>query len=217
MSGTSTEQLYARANLLAILTIFYNVAEGCVSVWFGAADETLSLFGFGMDSFVEVISGIGIWHMVRRIRLDGGVRTDEFERQALRITGGSFYLLTTGLVLSAALSLYEGHKPDSTMWGVIVSLVSLSFMWLLIHHKTKIGSALNSSAILADAACSKACLYLSLALLVASLGYELTGIGSLDAIGTLAIAFFSFKEGRESFRKAKGLSCGCSKTCCGSS
>ena len=86
-------------------------------------------------------------------------------------------------------------------------------MWLLISKKMKIGRALSSPAILADAACSKACLYLSLVLMVASIGYELTGIGSLDAIGALVIAFLSWKEGREAFSKAKGLGCSCSCSC----
>jgi len=49
-----------RAIVLAYITIFYNLAEGIVSVYFGLEDETLSLFGFGLDSFVEVISGVGI-------------------------------------------------------------------------------------------------------------------------------------------------------------
>lgn len=213
MNRVSNERLYGMANLLAVFTILYNIVEGSVSVWFGASDETLSLFGFGVDSFVEVISGVGIWHMVRRIRVNDGETTDGFERQALRITGGAFYLLATGLVISAGISLYQGHKPASTLWGVIVSLVSISFMWLLIHYKVKVGSALKSSAILADAACSKACLYLSVVLLAASLGYELTGIGGFDAIGTLVIAFLAVKEGKEAFQKAKGLSCCCSKTC----
>jgi divalent metal cation (Fe/Co/Zn/Cd) transporter len=212
MNNDSRQKLYARANLLALFTIIYNIVEGCVSVWFGAADETLSLFGFGVDSFVEVISGIGIWHMVRRIRLNEGEATDEFERQALRITGGAFYLLAAGLVISAGLSLYQGHRPESTLWGIIVSLVSISFMWLLIHHKAKVGTALGSAAILADAACSRACLYLSMALLAASAGFELTGVGSLDAIGSLVIAWFAYREGREALQKAKGISCCCCKT-----
>ena len=213
VNHASQDRLYKIANLLAVITIGYNIVEGIVSVWFGAADETLSLFGFGVDSFVEVISGIGIWHMVRRIRSNEGVSRDEFERQALRITGWAFYLLTAGLVISAVLSLYEQHKPDSTLWGIIVSLISMSFMWFLIHYKTKTGKALNSSAILADAACSRACLYLSVVLLLASAGYELTGIGSFDAIGALLIAYFAFKEGREAFQKAQGLSCCCNGNC----
>lgn len=52
--------LYKQANALALITIFYNIVEGIISIYFGLDDETVALFGFGMDSFVEVISGIGI-------------------------------------------------------------------------------------------------------------------------------------------------------------
>ena len=211
--GSDTARLYDRAGLLALFTIVYNLVEGGFSVWFGAADETLSLFGFGVDSFVEVISGIGIWHMIRRIRSAGGETRDEFEQRALRITGWAFYLLASGLMVSAVLSLFQGHAPESTFWGIVVSLVSISFMWFLIQAKVKVGTALGSAAILADAACSRACLYLSVALLAASAGYALTGIGGIDAIGALVIAWFSFREGKEAHDKAKGLSCGCSGSC----
>ena len=211
--SSSQSKLYTRAHLLAILTIYYNLVEGIFSVWAGAADETLALFGFGVDSFIEVISAIGVWHMIRRVRANSGESRDEFEQRSLRVTGGSFYVLTAGLVLMAIMNIYQQHKPDTTRWGIVISLASVSFMWLLIHYKTKVGKALNSSAILADAACSRACVYLSVVLLVASVGFELTGIGYLDAIGALLIAWFAWKEGREAFDKANGLNCSCA---CGS-
>lgn len=202
-------KLYTRAHLLAILTIYYNLVEGIVSVWAGASDETLTLFGFGVDSFIEVISAIGVWHMIRRIRANNGETEDAFEQRSLRITGGSFYLLTAGLVPMSIMNIYQQHKPETTRWGIAISLLSVSFMWFLIHYKTKVGKALNSSAILADAACSRACVYLSIVLLIASAGFELTGLGYLDAIGALLIAWFAWKEGKEAFDKAKGLSCSC--------
>ncbi len=207
------ELTYGRANQLALFTILYNLAEGLVSVWLGVADETLALFGFGVDSFIEVVSAIGVWHMLRRIRANGNETRDEFEQRALRITGAAFYILTAGLVITAGLNLYQGHRPETTLWGIIVSAVSMSFMWFLIHQKTKVGRALNSPAIMADAACSRACLYLSVALMTASIGYELTGIGSLDAIGAMTIAWLTFREGREAFAKAKGMKCSCSCSC----
>lgn len=207
------DHLLARASLLAVLTIGYNLVEGVVSMVLGGADETLALFGFGVDSFIEVISAVGVWHMLRRIRHNEGETRDVFEQRALRITGGAFYALTAGLVLMATLNLVQQHRPETTFWGVVVSLVSMSFMWLLIHYKVRVGTALASPAILADAACSKTCLYLSVVLLLSSAGYELTGVGSLDAIGALLLAWFSWKEGREAFAKARGLSCGCSCSC----
>ncbi|HEX2770204.1 MAG TPA: cation transporter [Geobacteraceae bacterium] len=217
MNPEERDHLLKRANLLALFTIGFNLVEGIVSIWLGAADETLALFGFGVDSFIEVMSAVGVWHMIRRIRNNGGETRDAFEQRALKITGLAFYLLTFGLVLTASLSLVRRHKPETALWGIVVSLVSISFMWLLIHHKTKIGASLNSPAILADAACSRACVYLSVVLLLASMGFQLTGMGSLDAIGALVIAWLAGKEGWESFAKAKGLSCRCEGKCSGTS
>lgn len=215
MQQATRDRLLATANLLAILTIGYNFVEGIVSMVLGSADETLALFGFGVDSFIEVISAIGVWHMLRRIQNNQGETRDAFEQRALRITGGAFYALTAGLVLMAVLNLVQQHRPETTLWGVVVSLVSMSFMWLLIHYKVKVGRELNSPAILADAACSRACLYLSVVLLVASTGFELTGIASLDAIGSLGIAWLTWKEGREAFAKARGMECSCHCSCGG--
>jgi divalent metal cation (Fe/Co/Zn/Cd) transporter len=161
--------LYRRANALALITIFYNILEGVVSVGFGAADETFALFGFGLDSFVEVISGIGVWYMIRRQRSSPSAERDDFERGALRITGGAFYL-AAGLAITSVLNLIRGHRPETTFWGIVVAAVSIITMWLLIRAKVRVGTLLNSPAILADAACTRACLYLSVILLGTSAG-----------------------------------------------
>ena len=215
MNDTAQRNRHYRLALgLAVFTVVYNIVEGLVSIYFGITDETLSLLGFGVDSFVEVISGIGIWHMVVRIRRHEGEDPDRFERTALRITATAFYLLAAGLVATAAANLYTGHRPITTFWGNVISLVSISFMWLLIHYKVKVGTALGSQAIIADAHCSRACMQFSIVLLVASLGYQLTGIGYIDSLGALVIGALAFKEGRESQEKAKGKSsCGCGSSC----
>jgi hypothetical protein len=179
--------LYRWANVLALITIFYNIMEGLVSVYFGVNDKTLALFGFGLDSFVEVISGMGIWHMINRIRTNVGTNSDSFERQALKITGTAFYSLSVGLVVTALINVYQGHKPETTFWGIVISLVSIFTMCILIHYKVKIGTQLGSQAIIADANCTKACLYLSVILLLSSAGYELTGIGDIDSVGAVFI------------------------------
>lgn len=211
---SSISRLYQKANWLALITIFYNLLEGAVSVFFGFQDETLSLFGFGVDSFVEVISGIGIWHLIRRLRQSKDEKTDSFEQGALKITGTAFYLLAAGLLATALYNTYSGHHPESTFWGVVISLISIGSMWALIHFKVKVGTALNSRAILADAGCTRICLILSGVLLAASLIYELTGIGWVDSLGSLFIAWLSFREGREAFEKANGIErCGCGCCC----
>ncbi|MEK6783595.1 MAG: cation transporter [Bacteroidota bacterium] len=206
----SEKRLYDLAYWLAVFTIIYNLVEGIVATWLGYEDETLALFGFGVDSFIEMISGMGILYMVTRIRKNPQSHPSEFEKTALRITGFSFYALVAGLATSALLSMYIRHKPETTFWGVIISLISIVVMLVLIYGKIKTGKKLRSDAILADANCTKVCIYMSCVLLASSAIYEVTGFAYADAIGTLGLAWFSFKEGQECFEKARtGKDCSC--------
>ena len=205
----SAERLYKWALGLAIFTIVYNTVEGLVSTWLGFEDGTLSLFGFGTDSFIEVISGVGIAHMILRIQQNPKSKRDKFERTALKITGFSFYALVVGLVVTSIYNIYIGHKPESTFWGLVISIISILVMWLLLASKTKTGKLLNSEAILADAECTRVCIYMSVILLISSAVYELTSFTYIDSIGTLGLSYFAFKEGKECFEKANS-----DKYCC---
>jgi divalent metal cation (Fe/Co/Zn/Cd) transporter len=186
-----------------------------VSVYFGSSDDTLVLLGFGIDSFVEVISGIGILHMVLRMQRSKTENFDTFERLALRITGVSFILLAIGLIAGSILNVINKSKPETTLAGIIIASVSILTMYFLMNYKLKTGKALNSEAIIADAHCTKTCLYLSFILLISSILYELFKISYIDIAGSLGIAWYAFSEGRESLEKAKKnqLSCSCGGNC----
>lgn len=195
-------KLLLKASVLTLITIFYNLAEGIVSVYFGAGEETLALLGFGIDSFVEVISGIGIAHMILRMKYSKVQTRDSFEKTALRITGTAFYLLTAGLIVGSVLNLINDVKPTTTIPGIIIAIISILTMYWLMTSKLKIGSALNSDAIIADANCTKTCFYLSFILLLSSGMYAIFSVSYIDLLGSLGIAYFAFREGKESFRKA---------------
>lgn len=207
---TNKEQkLYNTAFLLSLFTIFYNILEGIISIIFGIEDEALSLFGFGADSFIEVISGIGIAVMIIRIRKNPDSHRSKFEINALKITGTSFFLLSAGLLAGVVFNIINHVKPKTTIWGVIISLVSIAVMFWLLNAKKNVGRKLDSDAIIADANCTRVCIYMSLVLLASSLIYELTGFAYADAIGAAGLAYFSITEGMEAFEKAKGKECGC--------
>jgi divalent metal cation (Fe/Co/Zn/Cd) transporter len=205
LTQSAINKYWTYALWLAIFTIFYNLAEGLISIFFGISDETLTLFGFGIDSFIEVMSGIGILAMVLRIRQNPETPRSQFERTALRVTGTSFYVLAIGLGVTAIYNLFTAHKPETTLPGLIISVVSIAVMWLLVIGKRKVGHTLDSSPILADANCTMVCIYMSVVLLTASLIYELTGFGFVDSIGAVGLIYFSYNEGKESFEKAAGL------------
>jgi divalent metal cation (Fe/Co/Zn/Cd) transporter len=207
-----TSRLYQYALLLGMFTLVYNLLEGIISVSYGVSDETLVLFGFGVDSFIECLSGIGIIAMILRIQRRPEASKTPFETSALRITGVAFYVLTVGLIITAILSIVTNHRPETTVVGLIVSLISVAVMLALVAAKRNVGRCLNSAPILADANCTMTCVYMSVILLVSSFVFQVTGFGYIESIGLLGLSYFSFREVKEALEKVrKGQdACGCS-------
>lgn len=210
ISISEKNKLYKVALGLALFTIIYNIAEGLISTYLGFEDESLALFGFGSDSFIEVISGLGITHMILRIQKRPESNRDKFERTALRITGFAFYALVIALVATSLYNIWTNHKPINTLYGVMISAISILVMWILVVWKKSVGKKLDSEPILADANCTMVCVYMSVILLVSSGIYELTSVPYIDSLGTLGLSYFAFKEGKECFEKANSdRYCGC--------
>lgn len=201
------EKLFNWVLVLALLTIFYNIGEGIVATYFGLQDETLTLFGFGADSFIETISAVGVSQMVLRIRKNPESGKGPFEVLALKITGWCFYCLVIVLLVSAGYNIFEGHQPLSSKAGVIIAIISIFTMWALVYAKLSLGKRLNSSPIIADARCNLVCLYMSVILLLSSSLWWFFQVPYIDVIGSLALVYFAAKEGNEAFRKAKGIDC----------
>ena len=194
---------FHRALILAYLTIFFAFLEAAFSIYYGISDEALSLFGFGIGSLIEVVSAIGVAQMVIRIKQNSESNRTQFEKTALRITGTGFYILVGGLLVTCVYNIFTHHKPETTMPGIIISSVSICLMIGLLFGKSNVGKSLNSDAVLADAQCTKVCIYTSLILLISSGMFAVTHLLYIDELGTLGIAYFSFKEGKECFEKAK--------------
>jgi divalent metal cation (Fe/Co/Zn/Cd) transporter len=199
--------LYKKAWWLAVITIGYNIIEGLVSTIMGAEDESLALFGFGLDSFIEVISGAGILYMIRRITKNPSSDKSPFEKTALRITGVAFYLLGAGLIVTGIYNIYSGATPENTTAGLVISILSILTMLIIYKQKLSTGEKLGSKPIIADAKCTKVCLYMSYILLISSFLYWAFGLMYVDSIAAIALAYYSIKEGKESFDKIKGIEC----------
>lgn len=194
-----------RAKRLALFTVSYNLVEGLVSVAFGVRGESVALAGFGVDSFIEVGSALVVlW------RLRGAVGEDR-ERRAARSIGVLFLFLATLTALGSTFQLWRRAPPDTTMPGIVISLASLSFMFWLWRAKLETGKALASSAILGDAACSLACIKLSIVLLAGSLVYAMLPVlWWADSIAALILSALIAREGWEMF--SGDSDCCCPKT-----
>ena len=80
-----------RGRRLEYFTIVWNSLEGAVAVIAGLVAGSISLVGFGIDSFIEVTSGAALlW----RMSVDADIhRRERNERLALRIVGLCFVAL----------------------------------------------------------------------------------------------------------------------------
>ncbi len=218
-AGSTVQKLLHTARLLAWFTIVYNILEGVVSVGFGIEESSLSLVSFGIDSFIETFSAAFVlWRFHRessRTRTQSRAR----EIQALYGIGTLFILLAVGTAAGAILQLVGGRHPDSTLPGMVVALVSLSFMFWLWRSKLRLGRALGSATILSDAACSLACIQLSVILFLGSIVYWVApSLWWADAAAALGLTFFILREGVETLRAAASgkpeHGCGCGGGAC---
>ncbi|HVX00135.1 MAG TPA: cation transporter [Candidatus Babeliaceae bacterium] len=170
------------------------------------------MFGFGLDSVIEVVSGVGILMMIRRIRQSSGTDKSKGEIKALKITGYSFYALILLLIISSAVALYTHHKPVTTSWGIVISLISITIMLILARLKISTGKKLNSKPIIADGNCTMVCVYMSIVLLVSSLLYQWTNLAYADVLGSLGLCWFCYTEGKEALENAAYIK---KDHCCG--
>src|SRR5574343_1865834 len=127
----NSRQFFKIAFGLSVFTIIYNIAEGLISTFLGYTDESLTLFGFGADSFLETVSGFGILHMVTRIQANPNSNRDKYERSALKITGFSFYALVLTLVATSIYNITTRQHPTTTCTGVILSIMLMTVVCVL--------------------------------------------------------------------------------------
>ncbi|HJV39091.1 MAG TPA: cation transporter [Geothrix sp.] len=197
-----------RALWLAGFTIAYNLLEGLVSMAFGWADDSVALFGFGADSFIEVASALLVlWKLLDHGNL-------ERERKATLGIGRLFLFLAAGIAGGAVLQLTARAHPPTTVPGLVISALSLAFMVFLWRAKLRAAQALDSATVAADAACSRACIQLSVVLFAGSLLFLLVpALWWVDAAAALGLAFLIGKEGLGMTRAAKSScftgGCGC--------
>ncbi len=184
-----------RGRRLEYFTIAWNALEGLVAVVAGAIAGSISLVGFGIDSFIEVTSGsVLLW----RMSVDADARSRELnERRALRIVGVCFLLLAAYIAYESVWDLWSRRAPEHSIPGIVLACVSLVVMPLLSRAKRKVGRALGSAAMHADAKQTEFCTYLSAILLAGLLLNAFFGLWWADPVTALIMVPIIVKEGIE--------------------
>src|ERR1700682_2734158 len=183
---------------LEYFTVGGNAIEGLVAVAMGVIAGSISLVGFGIDSFIEVTSGsVLLW----RMSVDADVQRRELnEKRALRVVGICFLGLAAYIAYESAVDLWSRRAPEDSVPGIVLACVSLVVMPLLSRAKRKVGRALGSAAMHADAKQTEFCTYLSAILLVGLLLNAILGLWWADPAAALIMVPIIAKEGIEGLK-----------------
>ena len=188
---------------LEYATIGYNVLEGLVAVTSGLLAGSIALVGFGIDSIIEVTSGLGL---VWRLRSDPiPARRERAERLSLRIVGICFIALAIYVAIDAIMSLVRAEAPSESIPGIILAVASLVVMPLLARAKRRVAAHIESAALTADAKQTELCMYLSAILLAGLLLNAVLGWWWADPVAALIMLPIIIREGVNALR---------GRTCC---
>jgi len=193
---------HEKALIAEYVTVGWNVIEGIVAIAAGMIAGSIALIGFGLDSYIEVASGIVlIW----RLRKHGFADEDEeaAEKRAVLFVGVTFLLLAFYVTFESGKKLLFQEHPDESIIGIILAIVSLIVMPVLAFYKKKIATEINSRALRADALETLACSYLSLTLVVGLGANALFGWWWADPLAALAMVYFLITEGWEAVEEGR--------------
>ena len=194
LSPARRSLLGRRAQLLAAASVTYNGVEAVIAITAGAVAGSAALVGFGLDSVVEVSSGLVIlWQFRHRL-------PESREAQALRLIALSFFALAAYVAQDSVRALVAGADPDTSRVGIALAATSLLVMPWLSWAQRRTGRALHSSAVVADSTQTLLCTYLSAVLLAGLILNATLGWGWADAVAGLVIAAVAAKEGRDAWR-----------------
>ena len=162
--AANRRQLVQRGRTLEYFTVAYNSAEGLISLVAGLIAGSVSLVGFGLDSLIEVTSGVALlWRLHHDLNES---RREAVERITLRIVGWCFIALAFYVTFDSCWTLVRREKTERSIPGIIVAAVSVVVMPLLARAKRRVAEGIGSVALKADSKQADFCAYLSAILLV---------------------------------------------------
>ena len=203
-SPTRREELHRRGLRLEWFTVAWNVIEGVVAIGAGVISGSVSLIGFGADSFIEVISAVALlWRMRKAGPYASAEERGNAERRALYLVAATFFLLAAYITYEAVGALLSREGPENSTVGLVLSVVSLLVMPALAYGKQRTGRELGSEALNADAVETWVCSYLSLALLAGVGLYAAFGWWWADPAGALAMLPVILWQGWETLGEAR--------------
>jgi len=192
-SRTDRASVAKLGNYLEVLTIAWATFESAVALLSSERSGSVSLAGFGLDSLIEVVSGIALmWRMSQEMDPH---RRHHAEQISLRIAGWCLLALAAFVTSEAIFSLVL-HRVQETSWmGIAITAGAVAFMPLLSRAKRNVGEALDSAAMMTDARQTDFCMYQAIIVLFGLAVRAIFGITWADSAAALVMVPFLLRAG----------------------
>jgi divalent metal cation (Fe/Co/Zn/Cd) transporter len=199
MEATRAEAL-RRGIRLEIVTIAWMLVEACVALGAGILARSVLLTAFGVDSVVELLSGIVLFG---RLRIESSRATaagvDRLEARTASISAGLLLVLCGFVLLSSVVGLALRIQPEGSVVGVAVSAIAIVAMPLLARGKYRVNAVLRSPSLRADIAETVSCAYLAAVTLAGLAASMLFGWWWAQYVAALVLLAWLVPETREAF------------------
>jgi divalent metal cation (Fe/Co/Zn/Cd) transporter len=183
---------------LEVLTIAWMLAEAVIAIGAGVVARSVLLTAFGVDSVIELLSGIVLF---RRLSVEAAGGSDaaveRLEARTKRISALLLVALCAYVVLSSIAGLALRIMPSGSIVGIAVAGIALVAMPLLARAKRGVNRVLESPSLRADIAETISCAYLAAVTLAGLAASMLLGWWWAQYVAALALLVWLIPETRE--------------------
>ena len=198
---TPCQDAIRRVQRVQTVTITWMSMEAAVSLFASWRASSPALLAFGGDSTIELFSAVVVlW------RFRASDAHEDAEKRAARVAAALLFALAAYVAITSVTSLLGYSEPKPTFLGIAILVTAAAVMPWLAKEKRRLSGATGSAALMADAAQSALCAYLSLISLAGLAINAIWHVKWADPIAALAVLPLILWEGREAMR---GKVCGC--------
>ena len=184
---------------LQVLTLAWMAVEAAVSLGGAWSSHSPSLFAFGGDSLIELLSALVVfWRF----------RFNLIEARAARIAGVLLFVLAGFIVVTSVLNFLGYREAHRSLLGIGILLAAAFMMPGLASRKRHLAAIASSDALKADAAQSSLCAYMAWITLAGLCINAVWHRPWADPVAALALVPLILREGWEAVSSSR-LGCQC--------
>jgi len=211
MLGESNQEFWIRsARRVSYASIAFTLVGGVTGIILSFVTDSVSLLGYGLESFVDVWSSVLVLWRFWDKDSDNSHKQTIFNQREQRASFGiaiTFILIGLFVAVQAIIHIANREREKNAEALLAISTISAVFLAVLAAIKFRISKELNSPSLYKDGMSSVAVSLLSFGILLSTVVYDIEpDVWWLDYAVALLISIFLIVYGSVAvFKHRKGI------------